>query len=121
MRQSDCDVLSMTIQTSSSQSKLAKAFALHQQGDLPAAELIYNEILRERPEHSDVLHLLGVIALRTNRVEQGINLIRRALALNNKNVAAHNNLGKSLLRLNRAGEAIACFEAAIRIEPKSAD
>lgn len=102
------------------QSKLEHAIALHQQGNLAQAERIYREILRHRPDHSDALHLLGVVALQSGRPDRAADLIGKAIGLNAGVAAVHNNLGKALLDLKRPADALASFEQAIALEPRFA-
>jgi protein O-GlcNAc transferase len=103
------------------QSRFRQGLALHRQGDLAAAEHIYQEILEQQPQHFDAQHMLGVIALQTRRTERGVELIRKAIGLNGKVAAAHNNLGKALQDLKLPGEAISCFERAIALDPGFAE
>jgi thioredoxin-like negative regulator of GroEL len=63
--------------TAAAQAALAQALALHQRGQLVAAERIYQDILRQQPNHFDALHLLGLISAQTGRTERGVDLIRR--------------------------------------------
>ena len=44
------------------QQKLQQALALHRRGMLSHAAKIYEEILEQRPDYFDALHLLGVVA-----------------------------------------------------------
>ena len=44
------------------QAALTKAIALHQQGNIDAAQNIYESILKSHPKNFDALHLLGVVA-----------------------------------------------------------
>ena len=90
--------------------------ALHRQGELAGAERIYREVLDQQAQHFDSLHMLGVIALQTRRTEHGIELIRKAIGLNEKVAAAHNNLGKALLDIGRPGEALASFDQATALD-----
>ena len=78
------------------QAKFKQGVALHQQGKLAEAERIYEDVLRQQPNHFDALHLLGVIALQTRRTERAVELIRRAIGLNAKVADAHSNLGNAL-------------------------
>jgi protein O-GlcNAc transferase len=103
------------------QSRFREGLALHRQGDLAGAERVYREVLDQQPQHFDSLHMLGVIALQTRRTERGIELIRKAIGLNEKVAAAHNNLGKALLDLGRPEEALASFDRAIALDPGFAE
>ena len=94
------------------QPAFAQAIALHQRGQLAAAEKIYEDILRRQPGNFDALHLLGLISAQTGRSERGVDLIRRAIRLNGNVADAHNNLGNALRDLRRFDEALASFERA---------
>jgi protein O-GlcNAc transferase len=103
------------------QSRFREGMALHRQGELAGAERIYREVLDQQAQHFDSLHMLGVIALQTRRTERGIELIRKAIGLNEKVAAAHNNLGKALLDIGRPGEALASFDQATALDPGFAE
>ena len=103
------------------QAKFNQAVALHQQGKLAKAERVYEEVLRQQPNHFDALHLLGVIALHTRRTERAVELIRRAIGLNAKIAAAHSNLGNGLRDLKRPAEALASYDKAIALKPDYAE
>ena len=51
----------------------------HNEGRLPQAEIIYQQILQSNPNHPIALHLLGVIALQMGKNDKAVNLIERAL------------------------------------------
>ncbi|MHC1944486.1 tetratricopeptide repeat protein [Bradyrhizobium sp. UFLA06-06] len=95
------------------QRAFAQAVALHQRGQLAAAEKIYEDILRQQPDNFDALHLLGLISAQTGRSERGVDLIRRAIRLNGNVADAHSNLGNALRALRRFDEALASFDRAI--------
>jgi tetratricopeptide (TPR) repeat protein len=99
------------------QATFQQAEALHRQGRLADAEQLYEEILRQSPNHFGALHLLGIIACQTQRTERGIHLIRGAIAADPASANAHNNLGNALFGLRRVAEALACYDTAITLEP----
>lgn len=94
----------------------AQALALHQRGQLAAAETIYEDILRQQPSNFDALHLLGLVSAQTGRNERGVDLIRRAIRLNGNVADAHNNLGNTLRAMRRFDEALASFERATALK-----
>jgi tetratricopeptide (TPR) repeat protein len=102
------------------QANFEQAIALHQQGKLADAERIIREVLRQQPNHSGALHLLGVIALQTRHAERAVELIGKAIGVNANVAAAHYNLGKALLDLKRPEEALASCDKAIALEPELA-
>lgn len=102
--------------STASQLVFAQALALHQRGQLAAAEKIYEDILRQQPSNFDALHLLGLISAQTGRSERGIDLIRRAIRLNGNVADANNNLGNALRALRRFDEALASFDRATALK-----
>jgi len=97
--------------------KLALAMREHRVGNLAAAESVYREILGSQPYHADALHLLGVILSQTDRHQQAVVLLRRAVAANPGFAEARNNLGSLLLDLGELEEAAVHLDAALRLEP----
>ena len=85
------------------------------------AERAYRQILRQHPDHSDSLHLLGVIALQTGNFEPALQLVRQAVTLRPNAALYRNNLGQVLERLGRDDEARAAYEAAIELDPHYAE
>jgi tetratricopeptide (TPR) repeat protein len=94
---------------------LGRGFELHRLGRLTDAEQVCQEVLRQRPNDFDALHLLGVIALQTHRTESGVELIAKAIRLNPNVAAAHNNLGNGLLALSRFEDAVSSYDKAIAL------
>jgi predicted O-linked N-acetylglucosamine transferase (SPINDLY family) len=103
------------------QAKFQQGLALHQQGKFAEAEGLYEDVLRQTPVHFDALHLLGVIALQSGKAQRGVELIKKAIAINPKVAAAHSNLGRALNELKRPTEALVCHNKAIALDPKYAD
>jgi len=103
------------------QRTLRQAAALHRQGRLREAEILYYGILRSHPAHFDALHNLGVIRLQMGEAEPAIGLIRQALARNPASVEAYNNLGGALQALNRHEEAVAPYRQALALKPDFPD
>ncbi len=100
---------------------LAAALAHHQQGRLAEAETLYRQILAADPRHSDSLHLLGVIATQVGRNDAAVELIGRAILLNNRAPAFHNNLGNALRACGRPAEAIDPYRRAMSLQPDYAE
>lgn len=96
--------------------KLQEAVALHNQGQLLRAQLIYEDILRVEPRHFDALHLLGVIAAASADPSRAVDLIGRAIQLNPGSPSAHNNRGAALLDLGLWEAALVSFDRAIALK-----
>ena len=101
--------------------KLKQAKALHQQRKLAAAERICREVLQQQPNHSDALHLLGVIAIQTGYSERAVALLTRALELNPNLSDAHKVLAFALIALNRREQALTSLDKAIAVNPADAE
>jgi protein O-GlcNAc transferase len=110
-----------TFDPSASAHEFRQGLARHQQGNLVEAERHYDAALKSRPDNFDALHMLGVIALQKGRLEQGVEIITKAVALNENSAIAFNNLAKGLKDLGRFDEAIIHFERAIALAPAFAD
>ncbi len=100
---------------------LQDGVALHQQGRLIEAARIYQEILKEDPNHFDARHLLGVIAYQTRQLDLAVEFISKAISINANFADAHSNLGNALKDLGRANEAVVSYDRAIFLAPDYAD
>jgi hypothetical protein len=78
----------------------------HQAGQLAEAERIYQRILHQDPNNADALHLLGVMAHQVGRHEVAVESIGRAIAIQPREAAYHNNLGEAHRTLGRLDEAV---------------
>ena len=94
---------------------------MHQQGRLAEAERLYQEVLQHGLRHFGALHLLGIIALQTRRIQAGVELIIKAIEFNPYSAAAHSNLGMGLIDLKRFAEALASLDKAIALKPGNAE
>ena len=93
----------------------------HQAGQLPQAEALYRQILQQDPNHSEALHLLGVIAYQAGRHDLAVELIRRAIALQPNYPGSHSNLGAALKDLGQLDAAIAAYRQALALNPGFAE
>lgn len=95
---------------------LRQAVALQQNGALAEAEELYREILELKPRHFDALQLLGSLALQAGRVQEGIEFLKKALAVNAKQAPLHSNLAYALNVLQRFDEALASADRALALQ-----
>jgi protein O-GlcNAc transferase len=108
----------MTVQESLTlDQRFQQALALHQRGDLAAAEPIYLQILAARPDHFDALHLLGVIRLHQGRNFDALELIGTALKMQPKDARALSNFGMVLHAVGRLEEALDSYNKALAVQP----
>jgi len=94
-----------------------RAVADHEAGKLDVAERVYRQVLAQNPNHSDALHLLGVLLHQRGRHAEALELIKRAIALVATNAAYYSNQGLVLRALGRRDEAVATLLAAIKVDP----
>jgi protein O-GlcNAc transferase len=100
--------------------QLQHALQHQRAGQLARAEELFRQILQLDPDHADALHLLGVLALDTQRLELAHDSIARAVELKPAHAAFHLDLGHVYRALGKLSEAKACFERARQCDPKSA-
>ena len=96
---------------------LLEARALQQAGRLPAAEVIYRQILQAEPYHPDALHSLGMLAHQAGKGESAVGLIRQALACRPDDVEALYNLGFVLLVQGKTAEAAETYQRLLTLKP----
>jgi len=93
----------------------------HQAGHLSEAETAYRQILSRNPNHGEALHLLGVLAVQSGRLDAAVEFIRRAIAICSTNAIYYSNLGKALADMKQFDEAIAACRQAIQLKPDLAE
>ncbi len=98
-----------------------QALALHQQGRLDEARLLYQKALKGQPQHLHALINLSVICLETQQPQRAVELLGRALRTDPRNSLAHNNLGNAQRALAQPQAAMASYERAIALAPGNAD
>jgi predicted O-linked N-acetylglucosamine transferase (SPINDLY family) len=99
---------------------LQAAIAHHRAGRWAEAEAVYRQILSQFPGHAAALHLLGVLAYRSNHVSAAIELIDRAIGVNPTVAEYHADLAEAYRRAGQMDAAIAAFRHAIALDPESA-
>ena len=98
--------------------ELDKALSFHQAGNLQQAEERYGKILKANPQHTDVLHLLGLVNYQSGKAEIAISFIKKAISLSSESPNFLRNLGDIFRSLKRFDEAIQAYQKAIRTDPK---
>ena len=95
----------------------ARAVALHQRGDIGAAEQLYRQILRQQPRHAGALHLLGSVHLQRGELTEALGACEAALAISPGNAGVHQTRGDALHDLTRYAEAIAAYDRCLALDP----
>jgi predicted O-linked N-acetylglucosamine transferase (SPINDLY family) len=92
---------------------------LCQTGQFEAAEQRCQEILSAIPEQTQALHLLALIAGRSGAYDQGIVLLRRAIAVSPQQLELHLLLAKFLDQQGKGLDAISSCQQALIIDSRS--
>lgn len=106
------------------QNKLAAAWALHEKGDLAKAERQYRSLLRAAPKHPDLLYLMGMLCLDTERSSMAAGFLDRAIRAaetEGRKVDPEWRLthGTAIQREGDQEAALVLFERACADDPKS--
>ncbi|HEX4055767.1 MAG TPA: tetratricopeptide repeat protein [Tepidisphaeraceae bacterium] len=101
--------------------RLESAAEHHRAGRLGEAEALYRQIIADRPDCADALHLMGVLALQAGRRELARDLINRAINLQPSVADYHRNLGVAFLADGKSTEAVNCFQQALELRPGFAE
>ena len=75
------------------------------------------EAVRLRPDFHQALYDLGALLIESERLTEGIGLLRRVIELKEGFADAHYNLSVALAMTGRMGEAITEIETAERLNP----
>ena len=103
--------------------RVALAEALHiaaqlqQAGQIPAAKMVFELIVAADADHADALFFLGVTCHQLGQSEQGIDFMRRAIALQPNNRLYHFNFGIINAEMGDTDAAIEAYERSIQIQP----
>ena len=92
---------------------LAKAFALHQTGQMDQASLLYQQVLTQEQENPDALHLFGVLRHQQGEHARAVELIGRAVTLRPNVTAFHANLAEAYRALGQFERAAGCCRTAL--------
>ncbi len=101
-----------TNQQSSQPQRMAVASAMKiaaahlAEGRLQQAEAILRQVLRQRPNHPEALHQLGIVAHQAGKTALAVQLIERALAVNPNVPLYQANIGEMYRRLGQPAKAI---------------
>lgn len=100
---------------------LTEAVRLHQTGQLDQAAALYRKVLSLHPNNADALHLLGMVALQQGQAQTAAELIRNAIAQDDRESAYHFHLALALQTLSDMPGAIAGYRRALALKPNDAD
>lgn len=87
---------------------------LHDQ-DYPRAERLFNDLIRVHPQYSGPRANLGLVYLRTGRIQQAIDTLTAAIDINPR-PAYLNQLGIAYRQLGKFKQARAAYDKALQID-----
>ena len=96
---------------------MAKAIALHQAGDVDAAEPLYLQAEAQLPDHPDIQHSLGLVAHQRGKHAEAISRIQTALKGHPDHPIYYSNLGLAQAALGELDAAIDSYRKALAIHP----
>ncbi len=96
---------------------MQQALKLQQAGELRQSVPICHEILLREPDNADALHLLGLIAHQMGKNEAAVQLIEKAIGINQTVFLYHNTAGSVYHALKKPDVAIASYNRAIALKP----
>lgn len=99
---------------------LREASRLHRAGRLEQAGRLYKKILESNPNHNEALHLLSLIEIQNNRIDNAHELITATLRVAPKNASVRLTAGMVCHRLGRLDEALARYDQALSLNPNFA-
>ena len=93
--------------------RLQQAVELLRTEQLDAAEIAFDALRAEQPEQPDTLQFQGILRHVQGRSQEGVALMRRAIALRPGRPGMWNNLGNVLLEMSLPEEAVQAYESAV--------
>ncbi len=103
------------------QARLVHALGRQRQGDLVAAEREYREILAQAPRSFDAAHLLGAVLIQRGLLEEGIDRLKEAIAIDGAQWNVRASLVRALLAKGNAQAAVDGCDGLIALQPKNAE
>ncbi len=102
------------------QQAVRSAVAFHRQGNLAAAEELYQSVLAEQPDQVQALQFFGLLRMQQNRPADAWALLERALAVDPRSADALSAASAALLALGRSADALEKLDALIAVRPGDA-
>ncbi len=93
----------------------------HQAGNLTLADRTYRDIINTYPEDFTSLHYLGIIAYQRGEPKEGVDYLKRAIAINENNPETWNAYAVMLELTGQVDDAIASWNTALKLKPEYPD
>ena len=98
-----------------------QAIALHQQGKLPQAEMLYMQILKADPALFGPRYYMGILRMQQGRFDEACDFLGEASSVYPDDLGCLINYGMALRAAGKPEEALAAFDRAIAIQPNMAE
>lgn len=98
-----------------------QAVAMHQRGQLPQAQSLYESILKVQPQHHPSMQMLGTIAMQNGRFQAAVDWYSKAIQREARIPEVHAQLGFALQELGRPEAAVEAYDQALALNPRMAD
>lgn len=98
----------------------AQAQDAFDRNDTSESERLCRLALEIKSNHFDALRLLGIIAVKTRRLELALEMLQKAVSVNPRDALVHTYRGAALLMLNRQKDALASTGRALKLKPDDA-
>jgi tetratricopeptide (TPR) repeat protein len=92
------------------------AMALSQSGNLPEAETLFREVLKQESESADLNYYLGEVILHAQKPQEAIAYLQKATTINPRFLPAQRSLGLAYLQTGQAEKAIPHLKEALSID-----
>ncbi len=93
----------------------------HKSGNLTLADRTYRDIINVLPEDFTSLHYLGIIAHQRGNLQEGVDFMARAVAVQDDKAETWNAYAVMLSQVGRKEKAIETWEKAIQLQPNYPD
>ncbi len=114
------DLMTQKTAAATPQDMLRQAFHLFDQGQIHEAAKLAETLRQQAPNHPDVLHLMGLICLKTGNPKDAEKLIGMAVSILPDKAFLRVNLGNALRQLGKVAEARAAYDKAASLDPNFA-
>jgi tetratricopeptide (TPR) repeat protein len=101
--------------------KIQQALAFCQQGQFTRAEQVCREIVSSRPNNTDALHILGLVALETQKFTSAVELLSRVVKIDPRYATAFVNRGSALQALGQWEPALESYAQALELDANLAE
>ena len=99
---------------------ITQAYKLQQSGQTAKAESLYRQVLHFDNDHVVGNNLMGLLCLQTQRLDEAVQHIEKALSVKPDDAQAHSNLGLAFNGLNRLEDAARHFHESLKLNPNNA-